>query len=99
MQGQVLNQTSAWWMSHCSDIVPHALLRVPHPNVTIMRKCHVFPVEFVVRGFLTGSTDTSLWTHYNRGERTYCGHSFPDGMLKNQRCALAAAYRLFGHGI
>ncbi|KAK9802582.1 hypothetical protein WJX73_007255 [Symbiochloris irregularis] len=84
-KGQVLNQTSAWWMSHCADIVPHALLRVPHPNVAIMRKCQVFPVEFVVRGFLTGNTDTSLWTHYNRGERSYCGHSFPDGMQKNQR--------------
>ena len=37
---------------------------VPDPNACIMRKCRVFPVEFVCRGFMTGSTDTSLWTHY-----------------------------------
>ena len=30
-----------------------------------------------------GSTNTSLWTHYNAGEREYCGNKFPDGMRKN----------------
>ena len=45
----------------------------------------VFPVEFVVRGFITGSTDTSLWTVYTAGKRQYCGNSFPDGLRKNQR--------------
>ena len=33
-----------------------------------------------------GSTDTSLWTHYNAGEREYCGNAFPDGLRKNDRC-------------
>lgn len=32
-----------------------------------------------------GSTDTSLWTHYQRGERLYCGVTFPDGISKNDR--------------
>ena len=32
-----------------------------------------------------GSTDTSLWTHYNAGEREYCGNKFPDGMRKNDQ--------------
>ena len=32
-----------------------------------------------------GSTDTSLWTHYNAGEREYCGNTFPDGMRKNDQ--------------
>ncbi len=50
-----------------------------------MKKCTVFPVEFVVRGFMTGSTDTSLWTHYKAGKREYCGNNFPDGMKKNDR--------------
>lgn len=54
-QGQVLNQTSAWWMEATQHIVPNALLAVPDPNVSIMRKCSVFPVEFVVRGFMTGA--------------------------------------------
>lgn len=84
-KGQVLNQTAAWWFKNTTHIVQNAVLSTPDPNVTIMRKCSVFPVEFVVRGFMTGSTDTSLWTHYSAGARTYCGNSFADGMRKNDR--------------
>ena len=54
LQGQVLNQTSAWWMRHTQHIAPNALLSTPDPNVSEMKKCAVFPVEFVVRGFMTG---------------------------------------------
>lgn len=54
LQGQVLNLTSAWWMENTQHIVANALLEVPHPNVSIMRRCDVFPVEVVVRGFMTG---------------------------------------------
>lgn len=86
-KGQVLNQTSAWWMQRTQHIVPNALLATPDPNACVMRKCAVFPVEFVCRGFMTGSTDTSLWTHYAAGERSYCGNDFPDGMRKNDRLA------------
>lgn len=50
-----------------------------------MRRCDVFPVEFVVRGYATGSTDTSLWTHYAAGVREYCGHALPEGLKKNDR--------------
>lgn len=87
-KGQVLNQTSAWWFKNTQHIVQNALLAVPDPNVSIMKKCSVFPVEFVVRGFMTGSTSTSLWTHYSKGAREYCGNSFPDGMRKNDRLAV-----------
>jgi phosphoribosylaminoimidazole-succinocarboxamide synthase len=52
---QVLNLTAAWWFENTRHITPNALLSVPHPNVSIMRKCTVFPVEFVVRGFMTGA--------------------------------------------
>eukprot|EP00879_Flechtneria_rotunda_P005001 GHRR01005277.1.p1 GENE.GHRR01005277.1~~GHRR01005277.1.p1 ORF type:complete len:333 (+),score=55.36 GHRR01005277.1:3-1001(+) len=86
-KGQVLNQTSAWWFNSTKHIIPNAVLAVPDPNITIMKRCTVFPVEFVVRGFITGSTDTSLWTHYKNGAREYCGNKFPDGMKKNQRLA------------
>ena len=54
-QGQVLNETSAWWMGVTHDMVPNALLAVPDPNVAVMRKCTVFPVEVIVRGFMTGA--------------------------------------------
>ncbi|WPT12405.1 Phosphoribosylaminoimidazole-succinocarboxamide synthase [Picochlorum sp. SENEW3] len=84
-KGQVLNETSAWWMRKTTHIIPNALIDVPDPNISVMQKCTVFPVEFVCRGFMTGSTETSLWTHYNRGEREYCGNVFPDGMKKNEQ--------------
>ena len=54
LQGQVLNQVSAWWMGKTEDIVPNALLSTPDPNISVMEKCTVFPVEFIVRGFMTG---------------------------------------------
>ena len=51
----------------------------------ICKKCSVIPLEIVVRGYITGSTSTSLWTHYNKGVRNYCGIEFPDGLNKNDR--------------
>ena len=84
-KGQVLNQTSAWWFEQTKQIVPNQVLSVPDPNVTLARKCEVFPIEFVMRGYITGSTSTSLWTVYRDGDRNYCGNELPDGLLKNQR--------------
>lgn len=84
-KGAVLNQTSQWWFRQTADIVPNAVLATPDPNVTVMRRCEVFPIEFVVRGYLTGSTSTSLWTHYKKGGRNYCGNELADGMVKNQK--------------
>ena len=46
-KGRVLNGTSAWWMTQTKHVAPNALLSTPHPNVAVMRKCTVFPVEFV----------------------------------------------------
>jgi phosphoribosylaminoimidazole-succinocarboxamide synthase len=57
---------------------------VPDANVTIARELDILPVEVVVRKYMTGSSDTAIWTHYNRGVRHYCGHTLPDGMVKNQ---------------
>uniref|UniRef100_A0A453L0U9 phosphoribosylaminoimidazolesuccinocarboxamide synthase n=1 Tax=Aegilops tauschii subsp. strangulata TaxID=200361 RepID=A0A453L0U9_AEGTS len=82
-KGQVLNETSLWWFNRTSHITPNAVVSSPDRNVTIAKRCSVFPVEFVVRGFVTGSTDTSLWTVYNKGVRNYCGNAIPDGMLTN----------------
>lgn len=86
-KGQVLNQTSHFWFEHTKDIVPNHVVAVPDPNVTIGKKCTVFPVEFVVRGYLTGVTSTAAWTAYEKGEREFCGNILPDGMVKNQAFA------------
>jgi phosphoribosylaminoimidazole-succinocarboxamide synthase len=83
-KGQVLNQVSSFWFDNTKDIVANAVIGIPDPNVTLAKKCNVFPVEFVVRGYLTGSTDTAAWTQYEKGIRTICGNVLPDGMLKNQ---------------
>ncbi len=84
-KGQVLNLTSAWWFERTRHILPNHVLAVPDPNVTVARKCEVFPIELVVRGYITGTTDTSLWTVYERGTRRYCGHDLPEDLVKNQR--------------
>ncbi len=86
-KGQVLNQTSAWWFEKTKHIVPNHILSIPDPNVTVGKKCTVFPVEFVVRGYITGTTDTSAWVNYQKGVRDYCGNLLPEGLKKNQKFA------------
>ena len=84
-KGQVLNMTSAWWFEQTRHIVQNQVLTIPDPNVTIAKKCTVFPIEFVVRGYITGTTNTSLWTVYQSGSRNYCGIDLPEGLMKNQK--------------
>ena len=84
-KGQVLNRTSLYWFERTREIVGNHVLSSPHANVLIARKCRVLPIEFVVRGYMTGSTDTSIWTQYANGARQFCGHALPEGMKKNER--------------
>ncbi|XP_050377516.1 phosphoribosylaminoimidazole-succinocarboxamide synthase, chloroplastic-like isoform X2 [Argentina anserina] len=84
-KGQVCNETSLWWFDKTPHITSNAVVSVPNANVTIAKKCSVFPVEFRVRGFVTGSTDTSSWTVYGNGIRNYCGNVLPDGLVKSQK--------------
>jgi phosphoribosylaminoimidazole-succinocarboxamide synthase len=84
-KGKSLNMLSSWWFSKTARIIPSAFIASPHPNVTIARKCKVFPVEFVVRGYITGSTATSIWMNYANGVRNYCGHVLPEGLRKHQK--------------
>ena len=84
-KGAVLNSVSAWWFKQTEHLFPNHLISTPDPNVSIVEKCTVFPVEFVVRGYITGTTDTSLWTVYNKGDREYCGNTLPEGLKKNDK--------------
>ena len=84
-KGAVLNSVSAWWFKKTEHLFPNHLISTPDPNVSIVEKCTVFPVEFVVRGYITGTTDTSLWTVYNNGDREYCGNPLPEGLKKNDK--------------
>ena len=84
-KGQVLNGLAAWWFDHTADDIPNHVIDVPDPNVMICQNCEPLPVELVVRAYITGVTSTSIWTHYNRGERVFCGHELPDGLQKHQK--------------
>jgi phosphoribosylaminoimidazole-succinocarboxamide synthase len=84
-KGQVLNQLAAFWFEKTRSIAPNHLISVPDPNVSVVRELRVLPVEFVMRGYLTGVTSTSIWTAYARGDESYCGHRLPKGLRKHER--------------
>ena len=83
-KGQVLNRISLYWFEQTRGIVGNHVIASPHANALLARKCTVLPIEFVVRGYMTGSTDTAIWTQYQKGVRNYCGHALPEGMKKNE---------------
>lgn len=85
LKGQVLNWIAAWWFEQTVHIAPNHLLEVPDPNAMVVEELEPLPVEMVMRAYLTGTTSTSIWVHYERGERTFCGHSLPEGLRRHQR--------------
>jgi phosphoribosylaminoimidazole-succinocarboxamide synthase len=48
-------------------------------------ECKPYPIEMVVRGYITGVTTTSAWYNYERGVRDFCGNALPEGLKKNQK--------------
>ncbi|MEM8903985.1 MAG: phosphoribosylaminoimidazolesuccinocarboxamide synthase [Actinomycetota bacterium] len=83
-KGQVLNRLAAWWFERVGDLVDHHLVTVPDPNCSIVTDVVPLPVEVIVRGHITGSTSTSLWTLYERGDRHLYGHTLPDGLRAHE---------------
>ena len=84
-KGQVLTQTARFWFEATADLCPNHVLSYPDPNVVIGRRLDILPVEIVVRGYLAGSTGTSILTLYKAGQRTMYGANLPDGMMANQQ--------------
>jgi len=80
-KGQVLNQIAAYFLNATKDVVPNWVIQTPDPNVTIGYKCNPFPVEMVIRGYLTGHA----WRTYKSGERMLCGVKLPDGLKQHDR--------------
>ena len=85
LKGQILNRMAAFWFDKTKDVAPNHVLSVPDPQVLVARECTPLPVEMVVRAYVTGVTSTSIWTHYARGVRNFCGNELPDGLEKNQK--------------
>lgn len=78
-KGQVLNQIAASFLKATVDIVPNWVLATPLPHVSVGLKCHPFPVEMVIRGYLTGHASRT----YTKGIRTLCGVQLPEGLREN----------------
>jgi phosphoribosylaminoimidazole-succinocarboxamide synthase len=83
-KGQVLTQLARWWFDRTADICPNHVLAYPDPNVVIGKHVTILPVEVVVRGYLAGTTSTSVLTQYKAGVRHMYGHTLPDGLRDNQ---------------
>ena len=84
-KGEVLTQTARYWFEATSDICPNHVLEYPDPNVVVGTRLDILPVEVIVRGYLAGTTGTSILTLYKAGQRDMYGFSFADGMQDNQR--------------
>jgi phosphoribosylaminoimidazole-succinocarboxamide synthase len=83
-KGQVLTQLARYWFDHTSDICPNHVLSYPDPNVVIGQHLTILPVEIVVRGYLAGTTGTSILKMYKQGQRAMYGHVLLDGLRDNQ---------------
>jgi phosphoribosylaminoimidazole-succinocarboxamide synthase len=82
-KGQVLNRAAEFWFKKTEKIIPNHVIAVPDANCLIAEELEIFPVEFVVRAYMTGSTETSIWVNYQNGVRNFCGHDLPEGIEKN----------------
>jgi len=80
-KGQVLNQIAVKFLDATADICPNWKIASPDPSVTIGRFCKPFPLEMIIRGYLTGSS----WRSYQKGARQICGVAIPEGMKEHQR--------------
>lgn len=84
-KGAVLTQIARFWFEKTADICPNHVIAYPDPNVVVGKRLDILPVEIIVRGYLAGTTDTSVLTRYKRGERDIYGIKFPDGMRDNEK--------------
>ena len=84
-KGQVLTQIARFWFDATNDICPNHVLDYPDPNVLVCRRLAILPVEIVVRDYLTGTTETSIWPMYRGGSREIYGIRFPEGLREHQK--------------
>lgn len=80
-KGQVLNQIASKFLDATADICPNWKIASPDPMVTVGYKCNPYPVEMIVRGYLSGSA----WREYRDGARELCGVALPDGLHEHER--------------
>ena len=83
-KGQVLTATARHWFERTADICPNWVQSYPDPNAVIGQTLTILPVEMVIRGYMAGTTGTSILTQYKAGARHMYGHHFPDNLRDNQ---------------
>jgi phosphoribosylaminoimidazole-succinocarboxamide synthase len=83
-KGQVLTQVARFWFERTQDICANHVLGYPDPNVVLGQRLDILPVEMVVRGYLAGTTGTSVLTLYKQGQREMYGHRLPEGLRDNE---------------
>lgn len=94
-KGRVLTSLSRFWFEELADVVPHHLITtdvpempaVVHPHAAVLagrsmlvKRLRMFPIECVVRGYLTGSG----WKDYLR-TGAVCGHELPKDLPESVR--------------
>ncbi|WP_122787130.1 phosphoribosylaminoimidazolesuccinocarboxamide synthase [Cutibacterium modestum] len=84
-KGAILTSMSLWWFDQLADIVDNHLVGLDVPaevagRAMVVEELDMFPVECVVRGYLTGSG----WAEY-QGHRSVCGIRLPDGLQVRSR--------------
>ena len=89
-KGAILNKISKWWFKECNFVPNHLDDLDLYNNIgdsrsIIVKKCKVYPIEFVMRGYMTGSTNTSIWKNYEKGRRLFCGHVLRENYVKNEQ--------------
>ena len=84
-KGELLTAISNWWFDQTKSIIKNHIITTPDPNVMIVKKYKVVPIEMVVRGYMTGVTNTSLWHNYSVGQRDFGDFTLPDGLKKNHK--------------
>ncbi len=84
-KGAVLNGIASWWFNQIPQGVATHYIGTPDPNVMLVKKAQVLPIEIIVRGYLTGSTKTSAWYAYQNLGRQICGLEMPPGMVQHQK--------------
>jgi phosphoribosylaminoimidazole-succinocarboxamide synthase len=84
-KGQLVTGISRWWFGQTEHIISNHVIDYPDPNVIYGHKYKVIPIEMIVRGYITGVTQTSLWHNYSQGQRDFGNFTLPEGLKKNQK--------------
>ncbi|MFN8112083.1 MAG: phosphoribosylaminoimidazolesuccinocarboxamide synthase [Solirubrobacterales bacterium] len=84
-KGKVLTQMSIFWFETTGQIVPNHLIGEDVPEEVAgrairVKKLDMFPVECVVRGYLSGSG----WKEY-RESQSVCGIELPSGLQESDQ--------------